>query len=47
MKTPEKKSKKPETAPICEEFNEEMNPFSDDDISGYSCDYCGWSIDNE
>jgi len=35
--------------PMCEECDEEMNGFEDRStgVSGWSCDICGWSYDNE
>ena len=32
--------------PMCEECDELMNPFARDGVSGWSCDSCGWSIDD-
>jgi hypothetical protein len=31
----------------CEDCNEEMHPFASNGLSGYSCDSCGWSIDDD
>ncbi len=33
--------------PVCEECDQEMHEFDGDGYSGWSCDGCGWSFDNE
>jgi tRNA(Ile2) C34 agmatinyltransferase TiaS len=36
-----------ENEPVCEECDLPMVPFAYGETHGYSCQGCGWSVDNE
>ncbi len=47
MTDPNTDDEKKEEIPICEECDRSMNPFAFENISGWACDGCGWSFDDE